>query len=214
MWPTPGTNRSENLGRRRRDDARRAFWHLPDPFFHPGRRGGGPFRQYPRGRSTGIRDLEDLPGWDNFPSGPAFICRSLRNWKTAPVPRHGFFAPSGVAVDSADNIYVAEAGNNLIRELTPGGLVIYAGQTRTSSAPPMRPAAPPASTTSRHRGGQRRQSLRRRSGQQRHPKGTHVAASGHQPPPPPPPPSASRSPIPSPPPAPPPLSAPPIFRRD
>jgi sugar lactone lactonase YvrE len=34
-----------------------------------------------------------------------------------------FFAPSGVAVDSADNLYVADTDNNTIRKVTPAGVV-------------------------------------------------------------------------------------------
>jgi sugar lactone lactonase YvrE len=34
-----------------------------------------------------------------------------------------FFSPSGVAVDGSGNVFVADAGNNLIRMITPAGLV-------------------------------------------------------------------------------------------
>jgi sugar lactone lactonase YvrE len=45
-----------------------------------------------------------------------------------------FFGPSGVAVDASGNVIVADAGNNLIRMVTPAGLVTtLAGSTNTGS---------------------------------------------------------------------------------
>jgi sugar lactone lactonase YvrE len=45
-----------------------------------------------------------------------------------------FFNPLGVAVDASDNVYVADAGNDLIRLVTSGGTVsTFAGAVNTSS---------------------------------------------------------------------------------
>ena len=46
-----------------------------------------------------------------------------------------FAAPYGVAVDTSGNVYVADTGNNKIRKITPGGMVVstLAG-TRASGA--------------------------------------------------------------------------------
>jgi hypothetical protein len=48
--------------------------------------------------------------------------------------------PSGVAVDSSDNVYIADSANNLIEKVTPAGtLSIYAG-TGSGAAPTVGPA--------------------------------------------------------------------------
>jgi sugar lactone lactonase YvrE len=46
-----------------------------------------------------------------------------------------FFQPSGIAVDSAHNLYVADAGNHTIRKIAPGGVVTtFAGLAGTSGS--------------------------------------------------------------------------------
>jgi hypothetical protein len=45
-----------------------------------------------------------------------------------------FTLPRGIAVDSSGNVYVADTGNNMIREISPGGVVTtLAGQTTAGS---------------------------------------------------------------------------------
>jgi hypothetical protein len=46
-----------------------------------------------------------------------------------------FTYPSGVAVDSSGNLYVADTGNDMIREVTPAGVVtIFAGKAGTAGS--------------------------------------------------------------------------------
>lgn len=55
-----------------------------------------------------------------------------------PALQAGLNSPSGVAVDSADNVYIADTGNNEIRVVSPGGIIErYAGQNSTSAGFPL-----------------------------------------------------------------------------
>ena len=45
-----------------------------------------------------------------------------------------FYSPSGVAVDATGNIYVADYGNNLIRKITPAGIVSTLAGTGTQGS--------------------------------------------------------------------------------
>lgn len=57
-----------------------------------------------------------------------------------------FFNPLGVAVDANDNVYVADAGNNLIRLVAPGGNVsTFAGMFNTGSSTTLSPFNNPTS---------------------------------------------------------------------
>ncbi len=56
-----------------------------------------------------------------------------------------FFNPLGVAVDANDNVYVADAGNDLIRLVKPGGIVsTFAGTFNTGSSNNLSPFNNPA----------------------------------------------------------------------
>ena len=60
----------------------------------------------------------------NTPVSTAARADSIAKADTLPT----FYAPTGIALDVAGNIYIADYGNDLIRKITPAGIVsTYAG---------------------------------------------------------------------------------------
>ena len=61
--------------------------------------------------------------------------RSKRGSRDGKDTTASFWHPNGIAVDKADNVYVADMGNNKIRKITPGGEVTtFAGSDMAGSA--------------------------------------------------------------------------------
>jgi hypothetical protein len=56
-------------------------------------------------------------------------------------PDARFNQPSGIAADTADNLYVTDAGNALIRKITPDGTVSTVAVSGVAGATPWRPQA-------------------------------------------------------------------------
>ncbi|MBN8877008.1 MAG: IPT/TIG domain-containing protein [Sphingobacteriales bacterium] len=52
-----------------------------------------------------------------------FAGNGFKSYADGEATKASFNSPSGVAVDVSDNIYVADAGNNRIRKITPAGVV-------------------------------------------------------------------------------------------
>ena len=48
-----------------------------------------------------------------------------------------FSDPTSIAIDSADNLYVADAGNNIIRKITPNAVVVLTSLVPLSSVAAM-----------------------------------------------------------------------------
>ena len=139
--------------------------------FEPYGRGGG-WRRQPlhRGHNQQPHPQGDA-GRDHHHRGGQRNLRLQRRQAARP-PARNLLIPTGVAVDGAGNLYIADADNQRIRKVTPGGTITtVAGGTYGYSGDGGPATSAELYEPTRRGGGWRRQPLHRGLRQPAHPQG-------------------------------------------